>query len=209
MFLCLHFGSNIQTQRHMSCGLWPPLACAQQVVTNDLIVNLSWGGAFLQGTESLFVTTGSWDTVTRISTLKDVHAWMHTCTHGRTHTYLQAHLATVAHAVPHGTNVKSEQWHVKMKEECQSKEYLGMKWFVGQLRLGHWVIVRSLATPAIFPNGQLILRPSLLTIQGWMLGIVGFFPVCGCFLEHAQLKSDARKPSQQATLTWFTRDGGC
>lgn len=40
-----------------------------------------------------------------------------------------------------------------------------------------------------------------------MLGIVGLFPVCGGFLERAQFKSDARKPSQQATLTWFTRDG--
>lgn len=60
-----------------------------------------------------------------------------------------------------------------------------MRWFFGQLRLGHWVIVGSLATPAIFPNGQLFLRPSLLTIQGWMLGIVGFSPVCGVLLEHA------------------------
>lgn len=197
----------------MSCGPWPSLACAQQVVTNDLIVNLSWGGAFLQGTEGLFVTTGSWDTVTRISTLKDAHAWLHACTHGRTHTYLQAHLAIVSDVVYHGKqfNINSDQRHVKMKEGvvCQSEEYKGMKWFVGQLHLGHWVIVRPLATPAIFPNGQLFLRPSLLTVQGWMLGIVGFSPVCGVLLEHAQMKSDARRPSQQTTLTWFTRDGEC
>lgn len=90
-----------------------------------------------------------------------IHAHMAALTLTCKHTWLQLHMQ-----LPHGTNVKSEQWHVKMKEECQSKEYLGMKWFVGQLYLGHWVIVRSLATPAIFPNGQLILRPSLLTIQG-------------------------------------------
>lgn len=32
---------------------------------------------------------------------------------------------------------------------CQSKEHKGMKWFVGQLCLGHWIIVGSVATPAI------------------------------------------------------------
>lgn len=77
---------------------------------------------------------------------------------------------------------------------------------VVQLCLGHWVIVNP---PTIFPDGQPLLWLSLLTIQGWMLGIVGFSPVCGVLLEHSQMKSDAVRPSQQTTLTWLARGGEC
>lgn len=102
----------------MSCGLWPSLACAQQVVTNDLIVNLSWGGAFLQRTQSLFVTTGSWDNLTRISTLRDAYAWMVARTHSCAHTHLLTRTSGYSfRCTKPWEKMEYQQWAVTRKTE--------------------------------------------------------------------------------------------
>lgn len=104
-----------------------------------------------------------------------MNACMHTQPH--THAYLQAQLAvvSVSEFIMEKMRINTTQRLVKMKEG-QSEGWGGMKWLVGQLcpTLRHWVIVGSLATPAIFPDGQLFLQFSLLTIRGWMLGLWDF-----------------------------------
>lgn len=80
------------------------------------------------------------------------------------------------------------------RQGCASQR--NIKVWNGSLASSMWdtgSLLGLLQTPGIFPNGQLFLWPSLLTIQGWMPGIVGFSLVCGVLLEHAQMKSDARR----------------
>ena len=156
MFLCLHFRSDTQTQRRMSCGLWPSLACAQQVVTNDLIVNLSWGGAFQWGTESLFVTTGSRDNVSRISTLKDAHAWMLASTHGYTHSHTHTHrLASTSgygfrcRISRNEWHMKSDEWHINWGMSCvslrEAERHKVFQWSAPSGTVSHcWVLYKYL-----------------------------------------------------------------
>lgn len=144
MFRCFRARSDIQTQRRMSCGLWPSLACAQQVVTNDLIVNLSWGAACQWGTRGLFVTTGSWNFVSRVGTLKDAHAWMLACTHRYKYTYLEAHLDVVSDVEK---KIRMNA-HKERSVTCKLSKGLlptlkTINWFIGLFSLGQRVIVKS------------------------------------------------------------------
>lgn len=69
-----------------------------------------------------------------------------------------------------------------------------------------WVSVGSLANTQQLTQRP-ALRPSLLTIKVWMQGTVGFFPICGVLLEHAQMKSDARR-LKSADHTDLIHQGG-
>lgn len=121
-----------------------------------------------------------------------MNAWMHTWPH----THLPGSTSGCGlNTHEKNMNMNCKQWHVKLKGGLCARQR-NIKVWSGSLASSMWdtgSLLGLLPTPAIFLNGQLFLWPSLLAIQGWMLGIVGFSLVCGVLLEHAQMKSDARR----------------
>lgn len=196
MFLRLHFRSDRQTQRQMSCGPRPPPASAQQVVTNDLIVNLSWGAAFVEGEQRACLWWQEVETLLQQKAHQGTH--MHGCMHAHLaapsppckHTWLSLHMQFLILK-------RASSWRTAEVQNCVLGSFSGD---TGSLF--------CLYNPVIFTHGQLLQKPSLVTIKRWMPGIVGFFPspqsAASSWIKWRPMQG---RPSQQATLTRFTRDG--
>lgn len=65
---------------------------------------------------------------------------------------------------------------------CQSEKCQGMKWSIGQLHVGHWVIVRSLTNPRHLPYGSAFSMAFLVNNPGVNAGHCGVFPSLWCLV---------------------------